>query len=50
MLHVFSINRAKLVARKPKMTDKLRQREYCLLPARDHMLEVNRPGPPSLVV
>jgi hypothetical protein len=32
MLHVFSINRVKLIARKPEMTDKLRQREYCLLP------------------
>jgi hypothetical protein len=28
MLHVFSTNRVKLVARKPKMINKLGQREY----------------------
>jgi hypothetical protein len=32
MLHVFSINLVKLMARKPKTTDNLGWREYILLP------------------
>ena len=34
MLHAFSTNRVKLVARKPKPTDNLGQREYKLVPAK----------------
>ena len=31
MLHVFSTNRVKLMARKPKATDNLGQREYDIM-------------------
>ena len=40
MLHVFSTNRVKLMARKPKATDNLRGREYKSQPGINELLQL----------